>query len=90
MTTPPDKCPKCGSEPARLCGDIMFSCGRQKNGTYETGLCLMTQRANREHERAEKWKACATKLDYASGHVDSDKLTEAWNEFDALMKDEQK
>lgn len=52
--TPPDKCPKCGSEPARLCGDIMFSCGRPKNGTYETGICLMTQRAQRAEAELEE------------------------------------
>jgi len=61
--TPPDKCPKCGAKlEGCSSGDwVFFKCGTRASvgASLHSELCLMTQRAQRAEERAEKWKKVA-------------------------------
>lgn len=89
MTTPPDKCPKCGAEFGDPFG-YNYKCGRSSLSMRDTDLCIMTQRANCEHERAEKWKACADGLAWDFVQYLGDAYSPNKATYDALMKEEQK
>ena len=67
MHTPPDKCPKCGAPlekdvqdiPTYSCGVQILTCQDGESILCPSALCLMTQRAQKAEERAEKWKKVA-------------------------------
>lgn len=98
MTTPPDKCPKCGDKRTPYDHGLMvwpFACDSytDSHGTFkQSPWCVDRERANHEHERAEKWKACSVGFAewfYAAKKGDcSPPLSGSLAKFEALMKEE--
>lgn len=94
--TPPDKCPKCWADVIRFdqglkvttytCDSFITEAGAFRQSSWCDDRVLY----QREHERAEKWKACASTLREALWGHDCELSDNAIEDFDALMKEEQK
>ena len=92
-TCPKCQCPKCGASYELMgrfrCRSFYFDTG----DLYEDPLCLMTQRAQREKVRAEKWKSKAVTLYqcFTQDPTEStdDVMQETVAEIEELMKEDQ-
>jgi hypothetical protein len=94
--TPPDKCPKCWADVIRFdqglkvttytCDSFITEAGAFRQSSWCDDRVLY----QREHERAEKWKACADGLAWDFVQYLGDAYSPNKATFDALMKEEQK